>query len=98
MDGFPEVSRQLMLFVRAQPEVAARSTQHGVPGETIHVECVVASVPPPRVSWYFQQAPVPLGEYALMEEGRRRRGGGKGQGWNRSGGNCVRCGVTNDKI
>ena len=62
VDGFPEVSRQLMLFVRAQPEVAARTSQHGVPGETVHVECVVASVPPPRVSWYFQQAPVPLGE------------------------------------
>ena len=61
-DGFPEVSRQLMLFVRAQPEVTARATQHGVPGETAHVECVGASVPPPHVTWYFQQTPVPLGQ------------------------------------
>ncbi|KAF0295732.1 Irregular chiasm C-roughest protein [Amphibalanus amphitrite] len=32
VEGFPEVSRQLMLFVRAQPEVTAHSTQHGVEG------------------------------------------------------------------
>ena len=73
-DGFPEVSRELMLFVRARPEVTARPTQHGAPGETVHVECVGTSVPAPQVAWYFQQAPVPRGEYWRAREFGERRG------------------------
>ncbi|XP_037087419.1 irregular chiasm C-roughest protein-like [Pollicipes pollicipes] len=70
-EGFPAVSRQLTLFVRARPEVTARARQQGVAGETVHVECVVASVPPPHTTtWYFQheQLSPELSGYKVIEE------------------------------
>ena len=61
--GFPEISRQLMVFARGRPEVGARSPQRGVAGGTVTVECVVTSVPPPSATvWYLYGRPIRTGE------------------------------------
>ena len=52
--GFPEISRQLMVFARGRPEVTARSPQRGATGGTVHIECVVSSVPPPSATVWYQ--------------------------------------------
>ncbi|XP_043232874.1 irregular chiasm C-roughest protein-like isoform X2 [Amphibalanus amphitrite] len=57
--GFPEISRQLMVFARGRPEVSARSPQRGVAGGTVTVECVVTSVPAPSATvWYLYGRPI----------------------------------------
>ena len=61
--GFPEISRQVMVFARGRPEVSARSPQRGAPGGTVHVECVVRSVPAPSATvWYLYGRPIRAGE------------------------------------
>ena len=61
--GFPEISRQVMVFARGRPEVSARSPQRGAPGATVHVECVVSSVPAPSATvWYLYGRPIRAGE------------------------------------
>ncbi|XP_037073289.1 irregular chiasm C-roughest protein-like [Pollicipes pollicipes] len=67
----PAVSRQIRLFVRAPPRVTAPPTQRGTAGQLVHLECSVASVPPPTaVTWLFNNQPVPLdaGHCAVVEE------------------------------
>ncbi|XP_037076818.1 irregular chiasm C-roughest protein-like [Pollicipes pollicipes] len=69
--GFPEISRQLMVFARARPEVSARSPQPGTAGGTVHVECVVSSVPlPSSTTWYHYGRPIrtDAGRYKTVDE------------------------------
>ncbi|KAF0301624.1 Irregular chiasm C-roughest protein [Amphibalanus amphitrite] len=69
--GFPEISRQLMVFARGRPEVSARSPQRGVAGGTVTVECVVTSVPAPSATvWYLYGRPIRTdsGRYKTVDE------------------------------
>ncbi|KAG0424991.1 hypothetical protein HPB47_027818, partial [Ixodes persulcatus] len=50
--GFPEITQDVHVYVKGPPKVQSPTTQYGVEGEEVRVECVITSVPPPtRVAW-----------------------------------------------
>lgn len=50
--GFPEITQDVHVYVKGPPKVSSPTTQYGVEGEQVRVECVITSVPPPtRVAW-----------------------------------------------
>ncbi|KAH7945213.1 hypothetical protein HPB49_008162 [Dermacentor silvarum] len=50
--GFPEITQDVHVYVKGPPKVSSPTTQYGVEGEQVRVECIITSVPPPtRVAW-----------------------------------------------
>ncbi|GBP06477.1 Irregular chiasm C-roughest protein [Eumeta japonica] len=47
VDGFPPTETSVIVFVKGPPKIIANSTQYGIEGSRIHVECLTFSVPKP---------------------------------------------------
>ncbi|XP_022251710.1 irregular chiasm C-roughest protein-like [Limulus polyphemus] len=50
--GFPEISTDVMVYIKGPPTVKAKPVQYGEMGQKVEVECSIYSVPSPaRITW-----------------------------------------------
>ncbi|XP_022239753.1 irregular chiasm C-roughest protein-like isoform X2 [Limulus polyphemus] len=59
--GFPEISADLLVFIKGPPIVKSSTIQYGTEGQEVKVECLITSVPEPsRVVWIKQSQVVDI--------------------------------------
>ncbi|CAL1264417.1 unnamed protein product [Larinioides sclopetarius] len=70
--GFPEISTDVLVFIKGPPRVRSDPVQYGMEGEVVKLQCVIASVPPPtRILWSRNSQHVDIDNndgYEIVEE------------------------------